>query len=383
MLKVAWARAEGTIELPLPEEFSRFVPSDCFSYMGKRWIIEESTYNDGEVRWRAVYDRQSAYSSNAAGVPATPPVLPGSGIQGPTILRVVNVPQLRDDDDRIGFYVAAGGMFAGWNGATIQGKLPEDSEWRALGAVVAPSIMGQLLTQLPTANPYLIDEESSIEVEVSGVLESITSEQLLNEFNQAVIGDSPNQEVIQFQNADPSSSDGIYTLSRLPRGRLDTVARRANIGTSFVLLNAAVFLEAPASWLNRTIYLRAVTRGTDPDANATIEFEWRPPETMTEWTPFQFIGTRDSSNNVRISWNGRGRLGTNARAFQSQFFDGYRITIQKGAASVVYQTREQFFSYPAVLQTADFGSATGTLTVNVQALNRITGASSPLIGSIT
>lgn len=375
--KVLWAQAEGRIELPLPENFSVLVPSDCITFSGRRWLIEQTDYADGQLIAKAVYDRAAAYGSVAVGQPATPPTLPSTGLGGPTLLEFLNLPILSDLDDRLGFYVAVSGVKDGWRGAIIQTRLNDGDPWTDMATVTTASVMGNLLTELPNASWDVIDYLNTVTVDVNGSLSSITLEQLLNEQNGCVIG----EEICQFMTADLLSDD-TYDLSTLTRGRLNTATAAHAVGTRFVLLNAPVFIEAPSTWIGQTIQIRAVTIGTVADNNPVLSVMWQPAYSQTEWPPVAFIGTRDTSNNVGISWVGQGRLGSNKDAKPSQFLDGYQVTITKGAVSKIYTTINQSFPYSAVQQTADFGSATGTLTISIVAMNRITGASAALIGSI-
>lgn len=381
--KVAWSRAEGVIdEIPLPEYFSRYVASDCFSYGGKRWLIEEASYADGIVKWKAVYDRQSNYTGVGTGAAANPELPTGSTV-GATVLRFLNIPQVRDEDDKIGLYVAVSGTTDTWPGCTIQGKLATEASWRNLGTASTQSVMGELTSDLPYASPYFLDTENSVDVLANGTLSSVTSDQMYLELNGAVIGDSPLQEVIQFQTATPGAEEDEYTLEgSLARGRLNSTPRAHYTGASFVLLNAPVFVEVPASWVNQTIMLRAVTNGTDAEDAPSVTVDWRPVNAQTEWVPVQFASARDTSNNIAITWNGRGRLGTTALAANSAFFSGYRLSITKSGVVKQYTVLAQRFDYSAAQQTIDFGSATGTLDVRIEAMNRITGPSAPLLGSI-
>lgn len=375
--KVLWAQAEGRIELPLPERFSVLTPSDCFTYSGSRWLIERTDYADGELIAYAAYDRASAYDSNASGQPAVPPELPSSGLGGATLVEFLNLPILSDLDDRLGFYVAVSGELAGWRGAQIQARIRDSDPWTVMATATTASVMGSLVTALPNAPFDVMDVTNTFQVSVNGELVSITLEQLLNEDNGCVIGD----EICQFQTAS-FVSNGVYDLSTLTRGRLDTSTTLHPIGTRFVLLNAPVFIEAPSSWIGQTLQIRAVTLGTNGDDNQSISVVWSPARSQTEWAPVQFIGNRDLSNNVTLSWVGQGRLGSNKEARNSQFFDNYRVQITKGSSTVTYLTTAQSFSYTAAQQTLDFGSATGTLTINIAAMNRITGPSAELTGSV-
>lgn len=377
LIKVLWAQAEGRVDLPLPEEYSTLVASDCITYAGRRWLIEQTDYAEGEMRVRAVYDRASAYDSSASGQPAPAPSLPNSGLGGPTLLEWLNIPILSDLDDRLGFYVAVSGVTDGWRGATIQARANSLDPWTTLATVNNASVMGSLVTALPDSVSHVIDNDNTVRVSVNGQLSSITFEQLLNEDNACVIGD----EICQFQTA-TFVSDGVYDLSILTRGRLETDPVTHAIGSRFALLNAPVFCEVPSSWIGRTLDLRAVTIGTVSDNNPSIQVVFSPARSQTEWVPVQFAGTRDTSNNIVISWVGQGRRGSNMNASNSQFFQHYMVTITKGSSSVVYTTINQTFPYSASQQTIDFGSATGTLTLSISAVNLLTGAGPALTGSI-
>ncbi|GAB3388079.1 phage tail protein [Lysobacter fragariae] len=375
MLNVAWNRAEGVIEIPLPEKFSQYIPSDCFTYKSKRWLIEEATYADGEVRWKAVYDRVSGYSSVAVGVAATPPTIPNSGLKGPTLLEVMNLPPLRDQDDKFGLYVACCGLLDNWPGAVIQASL-DGLTWLTGPTVTRASVIGSLTSSLSTAVAYYFDPGATVSVHVRGQLSSVTFEEILAESNAAMIGD----ELIQFQTA-TDLGDGDYTLTGLARGRLHTKPTTHGDAERFVLLNAPVFFELPPEWADRVIRLRAITLGTAPGTGYDI-VSWTPPRCQHEWTPEAFTGTRDTSNNITIDCVTRARLGTTAVPYQSAYFNGFRITITKASVSKVYATNEVPFAYSAAQQTADFGSATGTLTITIQAVNRITGPGFALVGTI-
>src|SRR5690606_8471040 len=52
MLKVLWEQAQGRTTIELPEEFTRFTPSDRISYAGKLWRIDEAEQLEGTVRWK-------------------------------------------------------------------------------------------------------------------------------------------------------------------------------------------------------------------------------------------------------------------------------------------------------------------------------------------
>lgn len=377
MLKVAWARAEGTIEIPLPELYSQYVPTDAFNYANRRWLIEDASYADGIVRWRAVYDRVTNYTSDAVGVPVTPPTIPGGGPGGPTQLELVNISPLNDTDDKVGLYVLVRGPITGWPGCTVYASL-DQVDWITGPSITTASVIGETTTDLPAGLPYYFHPDATFDVQVEGgTLSSSTFEGVLSEANLAIVGD----EVLQFQTA-TDNGDGAYTLTGLARGRLETPSYGQVSGTRFAMLSAATFFEIPAAWIGRIVYFRAVTTGTDAEDAEIEPLTWNPPRSQYEWAPTLFLGTRDTSNNVTINCVTRGRLGTTAVPVNSSNWDGLQIKISKSGVSKTYRTPALPYYYSATQQTADFGSATGTLEVTVQAVNRVSGAGGALIGTI-
>lgn len=369
---VLWSRAEGTEELPLPRTHGHLIPSDAITRNGRRWLIEDSNRADRNNKLQVVYDRESNYHAVVTGNTPAPPTPPGSGLIGPTVFEFLNLPLLADAHDKIGFYVAVKGLFSAWNGGVLLGSLDTGASWVDLADLEDVSVMGSLLTALPAAPAEVVDELNTVRVQVGrGELDSITFEELLQEKNACVIGD----EICQFQTA-TLVSPGIYDLSVLSRGRLDTTPEDHAVGARFVLLDAPIFVEMPSSWIGRTFLLKAVSNGTSEEANASRSVTWSPARSQTEWAPVGFVGARDAFDNLIVSWNGRGRLGTTASPYHSVNFVGYRVVLDDGVLPVAtFDVAEPNFRYDATA----LGSP---LTVSIAPLNRITGAGPALVGSI-
>ena len=63
--------------------------------------------DDGGVRLiEAKRERSNTYNSNAQGAAAPNPGFPGTSLRGPTDAVVMNMPVLRDEDDKPGIYWA-------------------------------------------------------------------------------------------------------------------------------------------------------------------------------------------------------------------------------------------------------------------------------------
>ncbi len=377
MHKVLWAQAEGRIELSLPEEFSRLIISDPITYLGKRWLIVEANYADGEVNIKANYDRASAYTSAATGTTGDPVTPPGTSLAGPSRFAWLNVSMLSDSEDKIGFYVAVAGYLDGWHGAVVQASVDGGTTFIDIADIDNACVMGSTLTALPAAEADTIDWINTVRVRVSDELDSITMAELFKERNACVIG----EELCQFQTATFIEA-GVYDLSVLTRGRLNSTPATHAVGSRFVLLNAPVFCEVPASWIGQTITLQAVSKGETEAAQ--FDRTWTMALVQTEWSPYRFEGERDTAGDITFSWIGRARMGSNANPFHSSFFTGYRVGFTKDTSTTIYKplTSLQSFTYTAAEQIADFGDATGPIDISIEAMNRITGASEALTATL-
>lgn len=378
MGKVAWASAEGRMKCVLPREFTLWNPSDCFDYGGKRWLITKAEYDSyATIKLEALYDRASNYTSIATGKDSRPPGSQTSGLRGPTRLETINLSPLLDSQDRLGLYFGVCGILEGWSGGTISASIDGGANYTTLGTWRDSSVMGHTTTDLPIGSPWVFDPDATVTVNVhGGELESATFLQLLNEANACVIGD----EAVQFEHA-VEVDDYTYTLTGLTRARHGTDVAAHPIHSRFVLMDDTLnFVELQASWIGRTITLHVQSLGTPAGTGYTETFVWTPANAQTEWPPFHLTATHDGSS-TRIAWVGRARLGSTAAPFHSSFFDGYRVTLTDGTTTVTHNTTDQHFDYSDAQRTADFGSL-DPLDVSIVALNRITGASPSLTGTI-
>lgn len=259
--KVLHSQAEGRVELTLPDEFSRYVPSDTFTYRDRRWLIEESRYADGVCRWKAVYDRASAYSSTVSGQSAAPPTLPGSGLVGATVFAAMNLPRLSTSQTTPGMYLAARGSLAGWAGCVVQLSVDGGETFSSVATITDPAIIASLSAAAGAADTVL-----SVTTRSGDQLSSVSAAQLEAKANAFALGFGV-PEVGQFQTATETAANA-YSLSNVTRGGLGTTAASHAAATPFVLLDAAIiFLPLDISLAGRTLIFRPVSFGT-AEANA-------------------------------------------------------------------------------------------------------------------
>lgn len=386
MLKVMWAEAAGRKKFAVPHEYLEMVPSTVFALDGRRWRVDAMRIEDGAIYIEhAPHDRQSAYTSNVEGVPGVTPEPPGSSLNGPTALAIMNAPILRDQDDQIGVYAAVAGLLPSWQGCTLQYKRATDAEWTtAVQSMTVASTMGYLVDPLPSASRYAIDTTNTLHVKLytGGELDSITFDQLIAEGNPfAIMKADGTTEIVQGQDATEIAALE-YEITTLTRGRLDTTPATHAAGAVFVALDGFYFIPLPAHLIGVAMLWRAVGFGSLADNNPEIPFTFNPAVSQTEWAPYMLTSSIDGSDNIAMRWIGRGRLGNSLLPYHSTFFDEYRLTFTDGADSFSYTTTAQSFTYTAAQQTADFGGIPSALDVSIVAMNRITGASAALTGTL-
>lgn len=274
-LKVLWARAQGPRKFTLPfaqsSTYLKLVPGMPFALDGKRWMLDKQRIGSGEMEIEAVFDRQSAYTSDVQPTPALPPTPPPSSIGGVTLFEAMNLPRLRSIDNVPGMYIAVAGLLASWPGCFLQMSTDDGASWTvAIGSMTQASTLGYLtapIGALPT-------DTLSVSVH-GGVLNSITEATLATGGNPSAVVTAGVAEILQFQNADEVEPDK-YNLTNLPRGRLSTVAAPHTTGDRFVLLTDVYFLPLDITLAGQQILFRPVTFGTAPDSNAIYPVTFLP-----------------------------------------------------------------------------------------------------------
>lgn len=376
-LKVGWAETD-TCRFSLTRAHSHLVPAqvgtitdaDGVTYRIRITRIED----DGGVRLvEAKRERSNTYNSNAQGTSGPNPSFPGSSLRGPTDAVVMNMPVLRDEDDKPGVYWAARGYLSGWQGAVLQVK--RGSDWVTLGEVSTPATMGELLADLP-AHAGDVDDTNTLTVKVNDDLASVTFHELLSEKNAlAIVNADGTVEVVQVQTW-TETAPGEWTGTTLIRGRLDTQRSAHAAGSRVVVLDSSVrFAHLQGADLGKTLTFRAVSVGTNPDAAPTFTVTLATMESQREWQPYSVSATKDDDCQWRIDFIGRHRLGTDALPVASAWFKGWRVSFTLNGVTKSHMTQEQTFLYTTALQEADWGQVNCLgYAVTVSAINEYTGA---------
>lgn len=375
--KVSRTEADGEVKFSLPDSWLRLVPSDCVALnlrgTSRRLRIDGIEMAGGIMQLTTHVDRQSAYASTTGYVPLPTPTPPASGVVGDSVLAVLDVPTLRDDDDALYYYAAATGERDAWRGAQLQRSLDGGASYvDALGLDFAATI-GRLASSVPAASPWYTDRTNVIEVDLirpGDSLDSVTDAQFLQRAGAIALQlPDGSWEVAQYRDA-VHVSGSRWQLSTLHRGQLNTPAAEHVAGALLVLLDDVSRVTAQSAWLQRMLTHRA------PSYGGTVESA--VPQMMTyagraqrEW-PVASLRLVSSGGpvggSIVASWAPRHRLGTDVSPVASQHFRGFRVYVTDASG----QSTTQDLTAQSV--TLQLGSMTWPVRVHVAAVNAITGA---------
>lgn len=368
--KVLWAEAEREVTFALPYKWIWLTAGDCLILtmrgQSRRVRIEEISDADFVRTIKAKVDRASAYVADPIYAALPTPYPPVSHVVGDTVLAVMDIPALYERDDQLVQYIAVCGGGAAWGGALLQRSLDDGESFGNVDTFGA-SVMGLLVDAITSSPAPYTDTTNVVRVQLIRAdheISSISESSFLNGGGGfALEKPDGSYEVMQYLDAVDEGS-GIFALTTLHRGVLNSKPSAHIPGARFVLLSGASSVPAESSWIGRDLVHRAPSLGQSPeDADQqTEEFVGR---SQREWSVASFMLHR-SGDDILGSWSPRHRFGSEISPVASINFQGFRITLNDGADVVTFDTTEAGFTYDA--------SALGTpIDVTVAALNRITG----------
>jgi len=123
--------------------------------------------------------------------------------------------------------------------------------------------------------------------------------------------------------------------------------------------------DAQIGNIGQTLTVRATSYGLAATSAPTESITFNGG-TERELVP-GYLNARRDSNDVLVSWQGVGRLGSGAHAVQGSRFAGYRVTVTDGTNSVVTDTAAQS-------HTQDVTGWSSPVTVRVSQVNALAGA---------
>lgn len=373
--KVSWADADGEVVFSVPDEYIGLVPGDCVSlYLRgaiRRLRIDKMEYYPGKLKLTCRGDRQSAYTSNVEGLTPPPSTPPPPSIVGPTMLIVGDWPALRDQDDQSipVKYIAMGGITEAWRGALGEQSLDGGTTYNEIVEVYSGAVMGTLQEDISDAAPYFADHTNKVVIQLDQddfEIDSLSESQFLSENGGFALVKADNTfEIMQYRDA-VDMGDGLYELSYLQRGRLNSETHAFEAGDRFVLLSTVAVVPASTSQIGMDVYHRATSFGQTVE-DGTVVHDVYEGNSQREWPVANVILER-SGDTITGTIVPRHRFGTEINPIRSINWTNYEITFQDSVDQIetVTQTSDTF-SY-------DASAMTFPVTVTVYQVNRITGA---------
>jgi len=343
----------------LPVQWSFLTVSDVIIFRGERMRINTIEIDDGFQKYKASFDRASAYQSTIPGLPVPEPDESPDLIPSDTVLHVIDSHILRDTQDELGVFLAVAGETLEWEGAVIQLSIDGGVNWLSGGALMTSAVMGEIISVLPVGSVPYPDSINTVDVELlreDMELTPATMAEMMNRNNLCVIGD----ELINFSEVE-QLTDTTWRLSYLLRGRKGTPSVQHEIGERFVVMHQSMvsFQLAELFYRGRDITFRASSIGSDPtEVTQTITYLGRSQiERSPAYLAYELY--YDGGDKMRITWQGVGRLGGSTSVGMGKYFAGFRVTWTGGTVDTTASVIE-----------LDYVAG----TVSVQQLNTITGA---------
>lgn len=383
----AWI-SRNTQRIQVSRKHSAIEPTDVIQFAAdgitRTSRVVDATYEGGLVTLELVDDDAEIVDTAAGGVAGPSPDGTISAI-GPTVLRLLDIPLLRDIDDGAGFYAAATGLYSGWQGAELWMSRDAGVTWeRTTTSFLSASVIGTAVTVLPNfTGGNVFDEISTVDVLlINGELSSVTEAQVRSGSNACYLGG----ELMSFKSAE-LVSDGRYRLSGLRRGRKGTEQYMTThaVGDAFVLLDTTVKrIALTTSDIGVSLQFKAVTFGQFTDQAAAVAIT--PAAVGLEcYSPAQITAGRSAASapyDITITWKRRNRLDGEWRSYsdipQSETSESYEVDIYTNSSfSTVKRSITGLSSatttYSSANQVSDFGSNQTTLYLKVYQLSSVTG----------
>ena len=369
-MRVAWTEVHGERKFSIPDSHIDLVPTDnvALSLRGQvqRLRLQKNEYADGVMKLEAMADRQSNYTSHVTGIPLPAPEKPPPSLMGPAALAILDIPAISDQHDRLGYYVAVTGTADAFAGAVVQRQ--QNGAWSDVVSIGRSqrATMGVLENAVSAGSQHYTDTTNTISVTLymDAELESLSNAQWLNKGGAFALETATGWEIMQYRDA-YQDSGGVWHLTHLARGRLNTVPDEHLPGARFVMLSGAQFIDADVGMIGQPLTLRAAAVGRSPETAV--------PETITyqgniqREFPVASLTAEVNGSDLDLSAIPRDRFGTEQHPVRSANHDGFRWAATDGSATVTADTDHATASL-------DVSGLSTPITVTVAQLNRFTGA---------
>lgn len=377
--KVAFAEVDGEVKIAVRMSQLRLVAGHTINLDVRGHVRRLRIEQIDDAQWRrrltCRMDRKTAVLVNPIFQPLPAPAPSESRDPGDTTLAVLDIGALREQDDSLGYYVAAAGDQPAWNTAVVQRSVDAGESFADV-AVVGAAVVGRLVDAVPSASEHYTDTTNLVRVQLlraAHELEPVSEASFLAGGGAFALEKADGGwEVLQYRDAE-DEGDGVFALSTLHRGLLNSGPSAHATDALFVLLSGATKVVAQSSWLGKDLVHRAPTVGQSPEDAEEVDTTYQG-RMQTEWPVASFSLAR-SVDTVSGTWAWRHRFGSDARPLPSVNFTGARVTLTDGTNTETFDTATPAFE-------RELTGWDTPVTVTVATLNRITGPGPSVSGEI-
>ena len=262
-------------------------------------------------------------------------------------------------------------------GANIFHSKDGGATWTYIDQSTQLSNIGNALTALKPGNEVTWDETNSVEIKLlNGTLESRPANDVLNNFNAALLGN----EIIQFRQADLIAED-TYKLSGLLRGRLGTEEHIYNheVNETFILLDSLkVLMFSSADWHLDKLYRVGPVTLPVTDENYTNYAVNIKGIGAKPYSVCHVSSIRDVSGNLTISWIRRTRINGDWKPYTDvplgEAIEAYEVDIilNEKILRTISINKPQAI-YTASQQIDDFGKVQASIKVRIYQISEVYG----------
>ncbi|TCG08384.1 hypothetical protein BZM27_12690 [Paraburkholderia steynii] len=298
----------------------------------------------GSLQWEVQLEQPDIYPNGTFSVGggralgySTPPIDYG----GPTILRILDIPPLRDIDSTPGVYLAACGLASNWPGAMVDVSR-DGSSYSQLTRILRQSSIGYATTKLGDyAGGNTPDELNKVTVLLyAGALSSVSYSDFMLGNSAAYLGG----EIIFFRDAVLIAAN-TYRLSGLLRARAGTDFAKSThaAGEAFVFLdvNALVKQSINVSDIGNTLYYEPHLLNIFANQPVSTYSDQITDGCVQPLPPHLFRanpGSISAANDITLSWFRRARVFyqwvSGADVPLDQQTEAYMLTISDGSGNV-------------------------------------------------
>lgn len=337
--KLAIEEQRGSFEFQLTRKYFELVCGDVISMDGERMRISTVETDTNSQKYKASFDRLTAYSSTVKGVPAQQPTPPPDKVIGETDVQLIDTHILGDQDDELGFYLTGVRTTDAWVGAAVEVSIDGGESFINELSIGAEGVIGYLTESINAYPHWYQDLLNTINVKLvdkRDVIEQYTHRDALNRRGLIIVGN----EIMNFEMADDVDGLGNWKLTKLLRGRKGTKSVAHAVGERVVFLDygAIEFVETELFDVGRTYTLRVTSFETTESVLKTFTYSGKSQIER----PVARLAARKVGSDMLISWIGVGRLGGGQRVAMGKHFDGYRVTV----GGVVHNTQSMQITLP-------------------------------------